>query len=622
MAQEDYSTIERPYDSTLDRSEDGLDSSFELTSTSNNSQDSQSESKTINGDSLNDLWVNTWIASRSYKPKTSGFKIFGQEGYIECMKLYVGSGGIIGGSLDIPDTTSSNSFHTDSTGNSWWGCDNADFASDVENANAYVLNTGEARFSNVTLADSVTLEPGSLSSGSELSIQGWQFDAAFTSYNYRRVDWTAGTLRLMDGTTFSISAANTGNMAITASYYIYFDKSSSLTVLKVTTTAASAVGSNKILIAVAKRNPASSTKDAVFQVFGGAGGESTFIYADNIAANTITGNEILANSVNANRITSATITGDRISATARIVAGVGNNVGVLDGANATYRIYAGHNTPTSAPFRVSQAGALVATSATITGTISASTITGSTISGATITGSTLQTGTTGEFVKISTSKIEFFGVGDFSTPSATIRGGTVYPTYTTSRMHIGSVSISKSSGVGYDYVASGVFSGGNIIFDNNNVYINDGDGYGGGTVVSSSPFQVAGLMITTTGNDMVIRNVTSNRDIYFQVNDGGSDTNVAFFDGSTSTFNIMNGHQLRIWSSSMSNYASMERSGSNFIYNNLGITYFRYDGSNRFMIDSSGIRFGSKLSTSDKVISSYVLAKDLAGNTLKIAVIA
>ena len=36
--------------------------------------------------------------------------------------------------------------------------------------------------------------------------------------------------------------------------------------------------------------------------------------------------------------------------------GTGNNVAVIDGEDAAWRIYAGHATPASAPFRVNQAG--------------------------------------------------------------------------------------------------------------------------------------------------------------------------------------------------------------------------------------------------------------------------
>ena len=57
------------------------------------------------------------------------------------------------------------------------------------------------------------------------------------------------------------------------------------------------------------------------------------------------------------------VTGAKISSSTTITAGTGNNVGVLDGADASgsggpWRIYAGHATPGSAPFRVSQTGAV------------------------------------------------------------------------------------------------------------------------------------------------------------------------------------------------------------------------------------------------------------------------
>jgi len=54
-----------------------------------------------------------------------------------------------------------------------------------------------------------------------------------------------------------------------------------------------------------------------------------------------------------------TILGEKINSATTITAGSGNNVGVLDGADATYRIYAGNATPASAPFRVKQDGTVI-----------------------------------------------------------------------------------------------------------------------------------------------------------------------------------------------------------------------------------------------------------------------
>ena len=80
------------------------------------------------------------------------------------------------------------------------------------------------------------------------------------------------------------------------------------------------------------------------------------------------------NFISGDLIVDGSITGDQVSATTKITAGTGDNVGVLDGADTTYRIYAGNATPASAPFRVSQAGVLTATGAVIDGDIRADTL--------------------------------------------------------------------------------------------------------------------------------------------------------------------------------------------------------------------------------------------------------
>lgn len=129
-----------------------------------------------------------------------------------------------------------------------------------------------------------------LTAGSELAIQGWQFTGIFSATDYRIVAWTLGDIKLTDGTTFNITAGNTGNMA--ALTYIYFDKAVSTTTLQVTTTAANAVGSNKILMCVAEPNTDTTSK-ASYQAFGGSGGQNIFV--NNIAANSASVNEFVSN---------------------------------------------------------------------------------------------------------------------------------------------------------------------------------------------------------------------------------------------------------------------------------------------------------------------------------------
>ena len=67
--------------------------------------------------------------------------------------------------------------------------------------------------------------------------------------------------------------------------------------------------------------------------------------------------------INADKVAANTITGDKINSATTITAGSNNNVGVLDGADAYWRIYAGSSTASSAPFRVGQDGKVVIESA-------------------------------------------------------------------------------------------------------------------------------------------------------------------------------------------------------------------------------------------------------------------
>ena len=149
--------------------------------------------------------------------------------------------------------------------------------------------------------------------GSSASLLGWNHDMVFSATDHDTVAWASGTIRLQSGTSYSITGANTGN--ITALTYIYLDTDVSTTALQTTTTASTAVGHNKILVAVAE--DVASGKKAEFQVFGGSGavGLSKLIVADNIAANTITANEIAANTITAAQIAAGTITATEIAAT-------------------------------------------------------------------------------------------------------------------------------------------------------------------------------------------------------------------------------------------------------------------------------------------------------------------
>jgi len=177
----------------------------------------------------------------------------------------------------------------------WYKVRATDFSN---NSSAYVEIAGAVTPAKVGSIDTV------------LALQGWSHNLVFSATDHDTVAWASGMIRLSNGTTYNITGANTGNMA--AVTYIYLDIAVSTTLLQTTTTASTAAGDNKILVAVAQNVAAG--KKAIFQVFGGAG-QGVLVVADNIAANTITANEIAANTITAGQIAAATITGTQIAAT-------------------------------------------------------------------------------------------------------------------------------------------------------------------------------------------------------------------------------------------------------------------------------------------------------------------
>jgi len=210
----------------------------------------------------------------------------------------VTAGTIVGGTIRYGKTT-----FTDSTNAGYY----------ISSAGFYFGSAADAKYLKYDLSGgTVILNGASISSpiitaiqdGSEIAIQGWQFSGLFSATDYRIVAWTTGTITLMNGHTYSIAAGNTGNMA--ALTYIYLDIATSLTVLQTTTTATTAVGSGKILIAVAQNN-ADTTSKATFQAFGGSGGQ--LVVVDNIAANAASTNEFISNTA---QIKDAIITSAKI----------------------------------------------------------------------------------------------------------------------------------------------------------------------------------------------------------------------------------------------------------------------------------------------------------------------
>lgn len=91
--------------------------------------------------------------------------------------------------------------------------------------------------------------------------QAWIHDLVWTASDYNTVSWSSGTIKLADGSTYTITAGNTGN--ISGATYIYLDKSVSTTVLQTTTTYSSAISDSKILLAIASPSADTGSKSVV-----------------------------------------------------------------------------------------------------------------------------------------------------------------------------------------------------------------------------------------------------------------------------------------------------------------------------------------------------------------------
>ncbi|ELA9841213.1 hypothetical protein V4F87_003255 [Vibrio parahaemolyticus] len=142
-----------------------------------------------------------------------------------------------------------------------------------------------------------------------------------------------------------------------------------------------------------------STFDVIadkFRISSKAGEQAVF------QVNATTGETIIRNALiknlTATNIAADAITGNHIASNTKIIAGSGTASATLDGQDANWRIYAGHSTPASAPFRVDKTGKLFATNADITGKVTATsgTFSGVNIGNANITGAlTVSNGGTG-----------------------------------------------------------------------------------------------------------------------------------------------------------------------------------------------------------------------------------
>jgi hypothetical protein len=242
--------------------------------------------------------------------------------------------------------------------------------------------------------DAVTVTPSTISD--EIG-QGWNQTCAFTITDLNTIAWGSGTLKLANGTSYSISAGNTGNMA--ARTYIYFDTSISTTAYQTTTTATSAAGLGRALIASA----INGAVEPSYTVFGGSG--ETNIPGTSIVTASVTGSEIASNTITAANIAATTITASEIAANTITASQIA--------ANTITASQIAANTITASQIAANTITASQIAAATITGTQIAATA----IDAMTITGAIIRTAASGTGLYMDST----YGLRGFNSTTLTSR---------------------------------------------------------------------------------------------------------------------------------------------------------------------------------------------------------
>ena len=123
------------------------------------------------------------------------------------------AGTVVASNIHIPDVnTTTNSFHVNSSGNTWWGATETNFNANNDNAKAYILSTGIAKFQQVTITGASSIVNGSAVVG------GWiAGDTTLTNTSGgNTVTLSTGTNALIAGPTGSPTFTLTTAGAITA----------------------------------------------------------------------------------------------------------------------------------------------------------------------------------------------------------------------------------------------------------------------------------------------------------------------------------------------------------------------------------------------------------------------
>lgn len=183
---------------------------------------------------------------------------------------------------------------------------------------AITINSGSGIANLSDAGDLAVLDAITTSQVTSKSLLEKSFSMVFSVTDLNTIAWSSGTIALSDGTTYSISSGNTGNMA--ALTYVYLDPAVSTTVLQTTTTYSTAVGANKVLVGTAQNNAVTASwipYGPGQPLIDGANIGALSIVAGNIAASTITAGKMSVSTLSAitadlGTITAGTVTGATI----------------------------------------------------------------------------------------------------------------------------------------------------------------------------------------------------------------------------------------------------------------------------------------------------------------------
>ena len=119
------------------------------------SGNASSQTASVNTDprQVHDVDIFDTIRSANFVSGVSGWFIGfrgDDDGYAEFNDVTV-RGELVASEIHIPDKVTAESFHVNTGGNAWWGCTEANFNANPENATAYVLSDGTCKL-NVTVS--------------------------------------------------------------------------------------------------------------------------------------------------------------------------------------------------------------------------------------------------------------------------------------------------------------------------------------------------------------------------------------------------------------------------------------------------------------------------------------